>query len=91
MTTHQELVSNPMADNSLDNLHNKDSPVSGPTADIISDRLHELKIAYIVMQRHPEVLNEFVCAVKGGLQTHQKRYKLLHDRFGSWVHSYKRK
>src|SRR5918994_7778994 len=28
---HQELVSNPMADNSLDNLSYKDSPVSGST------------------------------------------------------------
>ena len=68
-----------MANNSLDNLHNKDSPVSGPTADIISDRLHELKIAYIVMQRHPEVLNEFVCAVKGAADPPEPNGLNKHD------------
>jgi hypothetical protein len=56
-----------MAEDSLYNLPYKRSVSTNDKADIISARLHELKIAITIMQRHPNVLNEFVCAVKGGV------------------------
>jgi hypothetical protein len=55
-----------MASNSVDFLIHKPSVSTNDKADIIAARLHELKIAITIMQRHPNVLNEFVCAVKGG-------------------------
>ena len=73
---HQELVSNPMADNSLDNLHNKDSPVSGPTnhkADIIKDRLHELKIAYQILTQCEHCRDRFTNAVKMGTNPREQQ------------------
>jgi hypothetical protein len=35
--------------------------------DIIKGYLHELKIAYLIMAGHPNVLNEFKIAVKMGV------------------------
>jgi hypothetical protein len=53
-----------MADNSFYTVPYKRS--DNDKADIIKERLNELKIAYRVMSRHPIVLNEFISAVKGG-------------------------
>jgi hypothetical protein len=53
-----------MADNSFYTVPYKRS--DNDKADIIKQRLNELKIAYRVMSRHPIVLNEFISAVKGG-------------------------
>lgn len=55
-----------MAKESFYNLSHKPSVSTNDKADIIAARLHELKIAITVMSKHPNVLNEFVCAVKGG-------------------------
>jgi hypothetical protein len=60
-----------MVSNSVDFLSDKPYVSLAPRStnhkeDIIKGYLHELKIAYKVMSRHPVVLNEFVRAVKGG-------------------------
>jgi hypothetical protein len=59
-----------MDNRSVDNLSYKlhISPAASST-NYVADMLkacHELKIAYKVMKEHPDVLNEFVRAVKGG-------------------------
>ena len=59
-----------MANNSLDNLSYKDSPVSRSTnhkADIIKDRLYELKIAYEILTHCEHCRNKFTSAVKTGI------------------------
>jgi hypothetical protein len=59
-----------MASQSVDFL--SDKPYVAPAASStnqVADMLkacHELKIAMTIMRKHPDVLNEFVCAVKGG-------------------------
>jgi hypothetical protein len=59
-----------MANGSVDFLADKPSALSPRSTnhkeDIIKGYLHELKIAYKVMAGHPDVLSEFICAVKGG-------------------------
>jgi hypothetical protein len=60
-----------MADNSLYNLSDKRYVSLASTnhkEDIIKERLNELKIAYIIMKRHPKVLEEYVNAIKSGAQ-----------------------
>lgn len=54
-----------MADNTLFSVPYKRSVSTNDKADVISKNLHDFKIAIFVMQRHPDVLNEFISAVKG--------------------------
>jgi hypothetical protein len=60
-----------MANGSVDFLSDKPSSLTlSPRStyhkeDIIKGYLHELKIAYTVMSRHPKVLSEYKEAVKG--------------------------
>jgi hypothetical protein len=59
-----------MVNNTADILSYKDHVLSPRSTnhkvDIIKGYLHELKIAYQVMAGHPDVLSEFIRAVKGG-------------------------
>jgi hypothetical protein len=61
-----------MANRSVDFVSDKPSSLalsSRSTINYTADMLkacHELKIAYRIMSRHPDILNEFIHAVKGG-------------------------
>jgi hypothetical protein len=64
--THQELVSDPMADNSLFNPTYRGYSFSSANnkEDIITMELQHFRIALQIMAGHPEVLNEFKQKVK---------------------------
>lgn len=48
----------------ISSVEKKVSPINNE--DLLKKRLERLEIAYFVMQRHPNALDEFICAVKGG-------------------------
>jgi hypothetical protein len=54
-----------MAENSLHNLPYKRSAPTNDKEDFIRERLRRLEIAYAVLAKYPEILNEYVSAVKG--------------------------
>lgn len=55
-----------MASNSVDDLSDKRYVSTNEKEDFLKERLRRLEIAYSIMTKYPEILNEFVCAVKGG-------------------------
>jgi hypothetical protein len=78
-----------MANHSLDNLSDKRYVYPRSTndkEDMISQRLHEHKVALQVMRGHPEVLNEYICAVKEGRTTHQNPEVIVVEELGHYAH-----
>jgi hypothetical protein len=54
-----------MVEKSLYNLSHKPSVSTNDKEDFIKERLRRLEIAYAILAKYPEILNEYVSAVKG--------------------------
>ena len=61
-----------MAENSLYSVPYKRSVSSNDKEDFIKERLRRLEIAYAVLAKYPEILNEYVFAVKGDIKHVEK-------------------
>jgi hypothetical protein len=56
-----------MADNTLFSVPYKRYVSTNDKEDFIKERLRRLEIAYATIAKYPEILNEYICAVKGGV------------------------